>query len=310
MTVDRRLEDALRATFEARAETITEGPLWDASVAASPRDAESGQGRRYISANATGGRARWRAPLLAAAAVVAVAAVTSVAVAGTRDRAATAGPATFRDGSGAGAPAPAHLTAPVASVDAAGNITVAVGSPATTLDVYEDAICPTCAEFEQANGPNLARRIDDGTLAVRYRMVDFLNAASASGTYSTRAYAAMLAVADHDGAAPGVFARFHAALFAAANQPREQATTDLSNAALAALAAEAGASTAAQQAITDGAAISTARAAAAANLKELTTIASRSGRAPGTPTVTVGETAIDTNRTGWLATVLRDAGGN
>lgn len=303
MTTDRPVEDALRATFAARAGTITDGPTWDEAVAASSLEVVApSQPLGAAPMKQQPRPRRWRAPVLAAAAVAIVAVVTSVVIAGNSNKSPTAAPA-------ASVAAAGESQGPVATVGTDGIITVAKGAPATVIDIYEDALCPSCAEFEQADGPQIIRQVDSGTLAVRYRMVNVLDPDSASGTYSTRAYAAMISVATHDGTSPDVFARFHAELFTAKNQPREFGTTDLSNSDLARLAAQVGASRAAQQAISDGAAISAAKSAATANLTELTKMASQSALPAGTPTVAAGNTTIDTHQTGWLTELLRPHAG-
>lgn len=207
----------------------------------------------------------------------------------------------------ADAPAGAGDSVPpdaAATVGPDGAITVAAGDPGLVLDLYVDALCPICGEFERTNGEAIERAIDDGQLAVRYRFVDFLNAASASGDYSTRAYAALLTVARQDGGEPGVFLRFHAALFDPAHQPVEQSAHDLSNADLASLAGSVGASAAAQADIASGAGVAEAHTLASAALDALTAVAETAGRAPGVPTVAFAGTPVNTNSPGWLAGLL------
>src|SRR5699024_1887800 len=88
------------------------------------------------------------------------------------------------------------------SVASTATIGGANGEPDVQIDVYEDALCPYCRLLEEQDGPAMAKAVDDGELSVRYFMIDFLNSGSASGDYSTRAYAALLAVADIDGDEP------------------------------------------------------------------------------------------------------------
>ncbi len=57
-----------------------------------------------------------------------------------------------------------------------------------TVDLFEDPLCPYCAELEHKHSQELAQAIDDGQLAIRYRMLAFLDRASSSGDYSTRAW--------------------------------------------------------------------------------------------------------------------------
>lgn len=347
MKTESELEASLRATFAAQAAAITEGPIWDHDAtgdvfpgaqpvrradhdaqppggltkAGPPKAGPPKAGLRKAGLTKAGppttdrdgpGRrphrpSRWRAPVLAAAAVAAV--VGTVVTIGAVTKTPTMTPAASSGGSnsseiGSGATSIATAAGPITVVAADGTITVAKGAPATSIDVYIDALCPICGEFEQANGPQIARQVDSGALAVRYRLVDFLNQASASGSYSTRAFAALISVARYDGAEPGVFTRFLGELFTVGTQPKEQAATDLSDADLAHLAAQAGASAKAQRAISTGAAFDAAQTAAAANFADLTTVAARQGRAPGVPTVAVGDTTVDTNAADWLADLL------
>src|SRR5699024_1856749 len=126
------------------------------------------------------------------------------------------------DGGSANSAADARLTVPTALGDSVATVTddgaiLVSGAPhddtAVVIDVYEDPLCPFCAAFESDFGAEIAAAIDDGALAVRYRMVDFLNGMSASGDYSTRALAAMLSLTEQAGSEPGLVAAFHASLF-------------------------------------------------------------------------------------------------
>ena len=123
--------------------------------------------------------------------------------------------------------------ASTASVDGNGIITVSNGSPSLVLDIYEDALCPICGDFEHQFGQQIAKAIDDGQLIVRYHMVNFLDGSSASKDYSTRAYGALLTVGKGAGGVPGQFMAFHSALFDSTNQPKEDGATDHTNAQLA-----------------------------------------------------------------------------
>ncbi len=191
-----------------------------------------------------------------------------------------------------------------ATVDGGGIVTVTNGSPKLTLDVYEDALCPICGAFEAQFGQQIAKAIDDGQLTVKYHTVDFLNASSASKDYSTRAFAALLAVAKVDGAKPGVFMQFHTALFNSANQPKENGTSDLSNTQLAELAGKSGVSAEAQKEIESGSGVAAASTDAATNSASLTAVAKASGVGPGTPTVAKDGKIVNINSAGWLTGLL------
>lgn len=202
--------------------------------------------------------------------------------------------------------APAISGTTIATVDPAGVVTVR--SPKAVdpivIAVYEDAMCPFCAAFEQQHGDAVRSAVAAGELAVKYRMVNFLNRASASGTYSTRAYAALLAVAKYDGDLTGVAMTFHSLLFAPLVQPKEGGSADLSNDELAALAKQAGASPEVQRRIAAGEMVHHAGAAASANLQSLAAVAASVGGKPGTPTVAHDGTPLNLRSAEWLPTLL------
>ncbi|HET8591671.1 MAG TPA: thioredoxin domain-containing protein [Nakamurella sp.] len=195
-------------------------------------------------------------------------------------------------------------TASTASVDDSGIITVSNGSPDLVLDIYEDGLCPVCGHFEGQFGEQISKAIDQGQLTVRYHMVDFLNSRSHSGDYSTRAYAALMAVAKGDGEKPGVFMQFHSALFDSKNQPVENGSSDLSNAQLASLAGANGASKTTQEQVSGGAEVQAASADAQSNLQKLSAVAAKSGQNPGTPTVVKDGTPVQINDVDWLTKLL------
>jgi len=126
-------------------------------------------------------------------------------------------------------------------------------------------------------------------------MLNFLDSRSASKDYSSRAAGAALCVAqDGTGSA---FPTFHSALFAAGTQPQENSGSDLSNTALAKVAANAGASPAAQQCISTGAQVTAATTAAQTGQTAL----QASGNPVATPTILNGTTKIDINNRNWLS---------
>jgi len=158
---------------------------------------------------------------------------------------------------------------------------------------------PVCGQFEKIYGQELAQALDQGKVAVRYHLLDFLNPRSASKNYSTRAAAAALCVAsDGDGAA---YPKFHASLFSSGTQPKEGANTDLSDPQLAELARSAGASQAAQTCITSGGKMAAATAAAQAGTQQLA--AAVGGDKVGTPTVLNGNKSVDVNNQDWITQI-------
>ncbi len=187
-----------------------------------------------------------------------------------------------------------------ASADGVVTVTKPGSTPRATIDLYEDALCPGCAELERQFGQQINQALDNGTLTVNYHMVDFLNQGSASGNYSTRAAAALLCVAQNSGSQPGVYMGFHSALFAPEHQPEENGSSDLSNQQLADLAKSAGASEDAQNCISSGQNVAAAGAAATAFINNLNQITG--GRA-STPTV-VKDGAPLSLSTDWLTNLV------
>ncbi len=95
-------------------------------------------------------------------------------------------------------------------------VPVGAGDAPTTLTIFEDPQCPICRDFEAAVGDRLTSAIDAGDVRVDYRIVSFLDRASAN-EYSSRAANALMAVQDTAGS--GAFAALHRTLFE--NQPEE-----------------------------------------------------------------------------------------
>jgi protein-disulfide isomerase len=95
---------------------------------------------------------------------------------------------------------------------------VEVGKPdaKATLDVYEDFLCPACAQFESRFGPAVDAKVADGSLKVRFHMLNMLNNRSDPAGYSTDSANAALLAADE-----GKFLVFHKSLFG--DQPAEGA---------------------------------------------------------------------------------------
>jgi protein-disulfide isomerase len=87
-----------------------------------------------------------------------------------------------------------------------------------TVDVYEDFLCPICGQFESAYAEQMLQHVNDGSLRVRYHLVNLLNERSDPPGYSTDSANAALCVADAD---KSKFMNFHASLYA--KQPEEGA---------------------------------------------------------------------------------------
>lgn len=65
----------------------------------------------------------------------------------------------------------------------------------TTIDVFNEPICPPCGAFIRSNAGGIDAAVNNKKLAVRYHLLDFLDDKSHSGNYSTRAVAASYCVA-------------------------------------------------------------------------------------------------------------------
>jgi protein-disulfide isomerase len=106
--------------------------------------------------------------------------------------------------------------------------------PKAVLGLYEDFLCPACANFEKQFGPTISKLIDSGAVAADYYMVAILD--RQGDGYSSRASNAAYCVADES---TDAFRRFHAALYA--QQPPEGVGPFPDNARLIEVARQAGA---------------------------------------------------------------------
>jgi len=102
-------------------------------------------------------------------------------------------------------------TTPPGAVD--GGTGIAVGSGSSTVDIYEDFICPVCKQFEDSSGDAVAQLGAEGKARVVYHPIAILDGASTTN-YSTRS-----AAASGCAAADGKFREYAEALFA--QQPSE-----------------------------------------------------------------------------------------
>jgi protein-disulfide isomerase len=136
---------------------------------------------------------------------------------------------------------PSAGLADAAAAAPAGDV-VSIGDPDALgrIDLYVDPLCPFSGKMVRAQGEEIGRRIENGSLRVNLRFVSFLEKYSASGTYDTRAISAAYTVADQSRSSDVTW-RFVERIYAADQQPKERGATDLSNDQLAELAGEAGA---------------------------------------------------------------------
>ncbi|WP_067824106.1 DsbA family protein [Nocardia inohanensis] len=193
---------------------------------------------------------------------------------------------------------PVRDPAVTVAMDSDGAIVLGKPNVAKTIDVYEDPICPACGQLERIYGQEIAQQVDEGKLAVRYRLLNFLDGQSSSKDYSTRAVAANECVAQA-GAGPA-YSKFHELLFTS-KQPSEGGS-DHDNKALAEIAKEAGASDEAVKCITSGERVDNARNHAEAAEQALSKASS--GRV-ATPSVFQDGKKIDVNDQDWVLNVTK-----
>ncbi|WP_245713927.1 DsbA family protein [Nocardia vaccinii] len=179
-----------------------------------------------------------------------------------------------------------------ALLDSDGAIVLGKANAAKTIDLYQDPLCPDCGSLEHYYGQQIAKYIDAGKLAVRYRLVNFLDSKSGTKDYSTRAIAASDCVASA-GDGP-VFSKFHQALFTT-KQPSEEGGS-LSNEQLAAIAKDAGAPEDVQQCIAKGDRVDEARDHAQTAMAALKDAVGQ----VQTPTVLDGGKNADTGDSSWV----------
>ena len=120
------------------------------------------------------------------------------------------------------------------SGNASGAVPVGEPDAPVTLEIYYDYMCPACGAFEAANGGELDRLLEEGTVRIELRPISFLDGQSSGTKYSTRAANAFATVAD---GAPDSAWDFHAALYA--HQPQE-GSKGLSDDEIAGIAEDAG----------------------------------------------------------------------
>ena len=112
-------------------------------------------------------------------------------------------------------------TIPTASITAnypvkldKGTVVAGKDSAKVKIEIYEDFMCPYCGDLERGSGKQMQQALNNGTLQVRYRIVDLLKNSSTPPGYSDRA--ANIAFGT---VAAGKFAEFHWSLYH--HQPEE-----------------------------------------------------------------------------------------
>lgn len=105
---------------------------------------------------------------------------------------------------------------PPANLDDSGAFLVGEADAPVTVEIYYDYMCPACGAFESANGAELDRLMQQGTVRLALRPISFLDPQSEGTRYSTRAANAFATVVNDS---PDRAWAFHMALYA--QQPSE-----------------------------------------------------------------------------------------
>lgn len=103
-----------------------------------------------------------------------------------------------------------------APAGASGDYGLVIGEPDApkSVVIYEDFLCPFCAQLEQTVGDQLDAAVEAGEIKVEYRPLPFLERISDYSPQSANAFAVVL-----DASGPEVAKEFHDLLFA--DQPAE-----------------------------------------------------------------------------------------
>ncbi|MFI6643778.1 thioredoxin domain-containing protein [Streptomyces sp. NPDC050504] len=98
--------------------------------------------------------------------------------------------------------------------------TVVIGKPTAkkTLELYEDARCPICSTFEQANGEQIKKDVDAGKYKIQFIGATFIDR-MATGEGSRNALSALGAALN---VSPEAFMEYKGALYSAKWHPEER----------------------------------------------------------------------------------------
>lgn len=177
-----------------------------------------------------------------------------------------------------------------------GAVVVAGKAAPTTIEVYEDFLCPICARFESKYGADLAQAVAAGKAQVRYHPVAILNRATDPPGYAGRAANASICAA-----AAGKFPAYHDKLFT--DQPAE-GSAGLTDQELIAKGQELGIGGNFAQCVTSGKNIEAVKNATNAAAKDVS-LRAEGANGFGTPTVLANGKRVDWSDGDWLANVTK-----
>ncbi len=187
-------------------------------------------------------------------------------------------------------------SAPKYTTTVSGTVITAGKAAPTTVDVYEDFLCPICERFENGSGLDIAKAISAGQIQVKYHPVAILDSRTTPQGYSSRAANAAICAAE-----AGSFQAYHDKLFA--DQPAE-GSAGLTDAELVAMGQEVGVGGSFAQCVTSGKHVSDVKAATLTAAKN--TALRRPGSSGfGTPTVVVNGKWVDWSSSTWLSNATK-----
>lgn len=172
-------------------------------------------------------------------------------------------------------------------------VTAGAANAPTTVDVYEDFLCPACQQVERIYGDELTTALNEGKVKVNYHMLAILEDRSDPPGYSSAAGGAGLCAAD-----AGIWPTFHARLFA--EQPAEGGPGKTAQ-ELTAIGQQLGATGDFAGCVQSGRNSAAITAATDATLKD--PVVAPGGRL-ATPTIVVRGAQVDVNDRNWLRTAI------
>ncbi len=186
---------------------------------------------------------------------------------------------------------------PVKLVELDDGVFIGSSQAAITIDVFDEPMCPACADLAKKSDGAIRRAVNDKKIAVRYHLLNGEEDQSASRDYSTRAIAASLCVADTND--PDRYHAFHTALFASNFQPKREAATYRTDDELARLAQTLGAPSSVSSCISSRQRVPAAGDEASRAEASLT----RLEGTPLMPMIYEDTREVDYENTGWIDTL-------